>query len=116
MDRVQIQQVLMNLIINALDAMHTVTDRPHVLRILTTAEADGGVKVAVEDSGIGVQPEQMARLFDAFYTTKPEGMGMGLSICRSIAESHGGRLWAEPSAGPGATFYFTLPGSKKLAS
>jgi signal transduction histidine kinase len=108
-DRVQLQQVLLNLIINALDAMGAVADRPRVLRIRTKPTEPKSVLVAVEDSGAGLDPERAARLFDAFYTTKPEGLGMGLSISRSIVEAHGGRLWATANEGPGATFQFTLP-------
>ena len=99
----------MNLMVNALDAMDAVTDRSHVLRIRTSAHESEGVLVSVQDSGMGLSPEQMERLFDAFYSTKADGMGMGLSISRSIAESHGGRLWAESNGGHGATFRFTLP-------
>ena len=109
MDRVQIQQLLMNLMVNALDAMNAVTDRPHVLRIRTSAHESEAVLVSVQDSGMGLSPEQMERLFDAFYSTKADGMGMGLSISRSIAEAHGGRLWAESNDGHGAIFRFTLP-------
>jgi PAS domain S-box-containing protein len=108
-DRVQLQQVLLNLIINALDAMSALTDRPRVIRIRTNAAELKSILVAVEDSGVGLDPQQAARLFDAFYTTKTEGLGMGLSISRSIVEAHGGRLWAAPNEGPGATFQFTLP-------
>ena len=110
MDRVQIQQLLMNLVVNALDAMDCGDDdRPHVLRIRTSANESEAVLVSVQDSGMGLSPEQMERLFDAFYSTKADGMGMGLSISRSIAEAHGGRLWAESNGGHGATFRFTLP-------
>ena len=108
-DRVQIQQLLMNLTVNALDAMNGVTDRPHVLRIRTSTHGPQFVLVSVQDSGTGLSPEQTERLFQAFYSTKPDGMGMGLSISRSIAEAHGGRLWAESNNGHGATFRFTLP-------
>ena len=109
-DRVQIQQLLMNLVVNSLDAMDCVTDdRPHVLRIRTSANKSEAVLVSVQDSGMGLSPEQTDRLFDAFYSTKADGMGMGLSISRSIAEAHGGRLWAESNGGHGATFRFTLP-------
>jgi len=108
-DRVQLQQVLLNLIINALDAMSALTDRPRVIRVRTRATESKSILVAVEDSGVGLDPEQAARLFDAFYTTKVEGLGMGLSISRSIVEAHGGRLWATANQGPGATFQFTLP-------
>jgi signal transduction histidine kinase len=99
----------MNLVVNSLDAMDCVTDRPHVLRIRTSAKESGAVLVSVQDSGMGFSPEQMEQLFDAFYSTKADGMGMGLSISRSIAEAHGGRLWAESNGGHGATFRFTLP-------
>jgi PAS domain S-box-containing protein len=108
-DRVQLQQLLLNLIMNALDAMSAVTDRPRVLRIRTSTYESAAILVALRDSGMGLNPEQMERLFEAFYTTKPEGMGMGLSISRSIVEKHGGRLWATPNDGCGATFQFTLP-------
>ena len=108
-DRVQLQQLLLNLMMNALDAMSAVTDRPRVLRIRTSTYESAAILVALRDSGVGLNPEQMERLFEAFYTTKPEGMGMGLSISRSIVEMHGGRLWATPNDGPGATFQFTLP-------
>ena len=108
-DRVQLQQLLLNLMMNALDAMSAVTDRPRVLRIRTSTCESAAILVAFRDSGVGLNPEQMERLFEAFYTTKPEGMGMGLSISRSIVEMHGGRLWATPNDGPGATFQFTLP-------
>ena len=108
-DRVQLQQLLLNLMMNALDAMSAVTDRPRVLRIRTSTYESAAILVALRDSGVGLNPEQTERLFEAFYTTKPEGMGMGLSISRSIVEMHGGRLWATPNDGPGATFQFTLP-------
>jgi PAS domain S-box-containing protein len=114
-DRVQLQQVLLNLTINAMDAMKAVTDRPHVLRIRTKRHEAGSILVAVQDSGVGLNPERMERLFETFYTTKPEGLGMGLSICRSIIDRHGGRLWAESTEGSGATFQFTLPIESKGA-
>jgi signal transduction histidine kinase len=108
-DRVQLQQVLLNLVINALDAMNNVAGRPRVIRIRTSVPDARSILVAVEDSGAGLDPGQAGRLFEAFYTTKPEGLGMGLSISRSIVESHGGKLWATPNEGPGATFQFSLP-------
>jgi len=108
-DRVQLQQVILNLIINAVEAMRCLSEGARELLIRTGKDASGGVLVVVQDSGPGVSPESFDRLFDAFYTTKPSGMGMGLSICRSIIEAHDGRLWAVPHDGPGATFQFTLP-------
>jgi signal transduction histidine kinase len=108
-DRVQIQQVLLNLIMNALDAMSGVADRAHVVRISTRQAGQKSLLIAVEDSGAGLDPELNDRIFDAFYTTKPEGLGMGLSISRSIVEAHGGNLWASPNAAFGTTFQFTLP-------
>jgi signal transduction histidine kinase len=94
--------------LNALDAMSAVTDRPRVLRIRTSTYESAAILVALRDCGVGLNPEQMERLFEAFYTTKHEGMGMGLSISRSIVEAHGGRIWADPN-GDGAAFHFTLP-------
>jgi C4-dicarboxylate-specific signal transduction histidine kinase len=108
-DHVQLQQVLLNLITNALDALSAVTDRPRVLEIRTESAGPSSVRVAVRDTGIGFDPEQAERLFEAFFTSKPNGLGMGLSISRSIVEAHGGRLWATPNDGPGVTFQFTLP-------
>ena len=107
-DRVQLQQVVLNLLLNGLDAMHAVVDRPRDLVITTGREGIEQVHVAVRDSGSGIDPQFAHRLFDAFYTTKPNGMGMGLSISRSIVEQHGGRLWAEPNDSPGTTFHFTV--------
>jgi signal transduction histidine kinase len=108
-DRIQMQQVLINLLMNASDAMREVTGRPRELLIQTLAHDSAQVLVAVRDTGVGVEPNARGRIFDAFYTTKPGGIGMGLSINRSIVESHGGRLWVEENEGPGATFRFTLP-------
>jgi signal transduction histidine kinase len=108
-DRIQLQQVIINLVINAIQAMATITDRERVLCI-STRWHDGQVLVAVEDVGVGVEPEKADRLFSAFYTTKPDGLGMGLSICRSIIEAHGGRVWASRNTGPGMTFQFTVSG------
>jgi PAS domain S-box-containing protein len=107
-DRVQLQQVIINLIVNGMEAMATVTDRARALVVRSRLDDSGQVLVAVEDSGVGIDPETANKLFHAFYTTKPSGMGMGLSICRSIIESHGGKLWATRNAGPGATFQFAL--------
>jgi signal transduction histidine kinase len=108
-DRVQLQQVILNLIVNAVEAMNGVSERSRGLLIGTGKDASGGVLVAVQDSGPGLNSESVERLFDSFYTTKPGGMGMGLSICRSIVEAHGGRIWATANAGPGITMQFTLP-------
>ena len=108
-DRVQLQQVLINLVINGIDAMTSVTDRPRALLIRAHQLDADRVGVAVQDAGIGIDPVHIDQLFHPFFTTKPSGMGMGLSISRSIIEAHGGRLWAAPNAGPGATFQFILP-------
>jgi signal transduction histidine kinase len=108
-DRVQLQQVILNLILNAVQAMSGVSERSRELLISTEKDASGGVLLAVQDSGPGLNPENVARVFDAFYTTKPQGMGMGLAICRSIVEAHGGKLWATANEERGATFQFTLP-------
>jgi C4-dicarboxylate-specific signal transduction histidine kinase len=108
-DRVQLQQVVLNLVINAVEAMTGISDGPRQLLIRTEKDASSGVLVAVQDSGPGVSSDSLDDLFKAFYTTKPDGMGMGLSICQSIVEAHGGRLWAAPNGGPGATFLFTVP-------
>ena len=107
-DRVQLQQVVLNLIMNGIEAMSAVGDRPRELIISTQSGEIDQVHVTVQDSSIGLDPKSMERIFDAFYTTKSEGMGMGLAISRSIVENHGGRLWAVPNDGPGATFQFTL--------
>jgi two-component system, LuxR family, sensor kinase FixL len=107
-DRVQLQQVVLNLVLNAIEAMSSVVDRPRELLIATRREDEQRVRVIVKDSGHGVDPEKANEIFDAFYSTKRSGMGMGLSISRTILENHGGRLWAEPHEGPGATFQFTV--------
>jgi PAS domain S-box-containing protein len=108
-DRVQLQQVILNLIMNAVQAMNGVSEGSRELLIGTGKDASSGVLVAVQDSGSGLDPENSERLFDPFYTTKPSGMGLGLSICRSIVEAHAGRIWASRNVGPGATVQFTLP-------
>jgi PAS domain S-box-containing protein len=108
-DRVQLQQVLLNLVMNAMDAMSSVEDRARQLVITTENIDPDRVQVTVEDSGIGLDPNTMARIFEPFYTTKAGGMGMGLSISRSIVQNHGGRLWASANDGPGTSFHFTLP-------
>jgi PAS domain S-box-containing protein len=108
-DRVQLQQVVLNLVMNGLEAMSTITDRPRELLITSRNADQDSAEVTIHDSGIGLDPDESARVFDAFYTTKPTGMGMGLSISRSIIHAHGGRLWATANDGPGTTFHFTLP-------
>ena len=108
-DRVQLQQVVLNLLLNGLEAMHDVLGRPRELIISTHGEASDRVRVAVQDSGSGIDPQLAARLFDAFHTTKRGGTGLGLSISRTIVEQHGGRLWAVPNDGFGTTFHFTVP-------
>jgi signal transduction histidine kinase len=107
-DRVQLQQVMLNLIVNAIQSMSGVEDGNRELQISTLVEPEG-VCVAVRDTGHGLPPENLPRLFEPFYTTKPDGMGMGLSICRSIIEAHGGRLWATGCEPRGALFQFTIP-------
>ena len=108
-DRVQLQQVILNLVMNGIEAMQPVTGRPRQLVIRSDHDEARQVLVAVEDRGVGISAENADRLFNAFFTTKSGGMGMGLAICRSIVEAHGGRISAANNAGPGATFQFTLP-------
>jgi C4-dicarboxylate-specific signal transduction histidine kinase len=108
-DRVQLQQVVSNLLRNASDAMIDVEDRPRTVLVRSERELDDHVCVTVRDNGIGLDPESVDKLFDAFYTTKSGGMGIGLSVSRSIVERHGGRLWAEPNAEYGASFSFSIP-------
>lgn len=115
-DRIQLQQVILNLIINAVEAMSGVSEKSRALLIATGTDASGGVLVEVRDSGTGLTPQSLDHLFDPFYTIKPGGMGMGLSICRSIIEAHGGRLWATMNAPQGAVFHFTLPPRRETAS
>jgi signal transduction histidine kinase len=106
-DRVQLQQVLMNLMLNSIEAMRETGGE---LTIASTSIEHGQLLIAVSDCGGGLPVDEAERIFDAFFTTKPQGTGMGLSISRRIIESHGGRLWASPNAGRGAIFQFTLPG------
>jgi C4-dicarboxylate-specific signal transduction histidine kinase len=110
-DRIQLQLVLRNLIVNAVEAMSSVTDRERVLHI-SSASTPSGVRIAVADSGTGIAQESIDRIFHTFFTTKSHGMGMGLSICRSIVEAHGGRLSASPSHPYGSIFEITLPAAK----
>jgi C4-dicarboxylate-specific signal transduction histidine kinase len=105
---VQLHQVLLNLVMNGMEAMAAVTDRPRGLVICTRQEAADTVLVAVQDSGMGFDWQHLDEIFTAFYTTKAQGLGMGLAISRAIVEQHGGRLWAIPHDGPGTTFQFTL--------
>jgi len=111
-DRVQLQQVLLNLVMNGMDAMNLVEEPKRILLVFGKSDTRDGtpaVLLCVQDAGTGFKPAAMERLFEPFYTTKPQGMGMGLAISRSLIEAHGGRLWAEPNQGPGATFSFSLP-------
>jgi signal transduction histidine kinase len=107
---------VLNLLLNASEAMSGIEDRPR--QLLVSTERDGGdhVRLTVQDSGIGVDPHDLERLFEAFYTTKNGGMGIGLSVSRSIIESHHGRLWAAPNDGPGATFCFSVPRASQLVT
>jgi len=108
-DRVQLQQVIINLVMNGIEAMQSVTDRPRELVIRSRHDEKQQVMASVTDCGVGIATENADRLFNAFFTTKSSGMGMGLSICRSIMEAHDGRLWATANIPHGATFQFTLP-------
>jgi PAS domain S-box-containing protein len=112
-DRVQLQQVLLNLVLNAAEAMSAVDERARELLVTTEQSRTNGVLVAVRDSGPGIDPENIERVFDAFYTTKSSGLGMGLAICRSIIDAHGGRLWADANEPRGAAFQFTLPSPER---
>jgi PAS domain S-box-containing protein len=107
-DRVQLQQVILNLIMNGIEAASSATGLQRELLISSRQHESDGTLIAVRDSGVGLEGQDLEKLFDAFYTTKPQGLGMGLAISRSIVEDHGGRLWATPNDGPGATFQFTL--------
>jgi two-component system, LuxR family, sensor kinase FixL len=115
-DRVQLQQVIINLVINAMEAMAAVTGRPRELVIRAHRHEGEQVLIEVRDSGVGIEPQLVDDLFSAFFTTKPNGMGMGLSISRTIIEAHGGRIWATRNSGAGATFHFTLPPYREAAS
>ena len=107
-DRIHVQQVLLNLVLNGMDAMAAVPEQQRVLCFKTTTVGAGIVAVSVRDRGPGIARDKLARIFDPFFTTKQEGMGLGLSIARSLIEAHGGRIWAENNADGGATFSFTL--------
>jgi signal transduction histidine kinase len=108
-DRIQLQQVILNLVMNAIEAMSAVTDHARNLVLGVKRCASDAILVSVRDSGVGLDRGHRERVFEAFYTTKPEGIGMGLAISRSIVEAHGGRLWSTPNADFGETFQFTLP-------
>jgi PAS domain S-box-containing protein len=108
-DRVQLQQVVLNLVMNGIDAMRAVTDRPRILTVRSQLNDQGNIVVNVADSGVGLDPANRDRIFESFFTTKPEGMGMGLAISNTIIEAHHGRLWAESGSPFGAVFGFTLP-------
>jgi signal transduction histidine kinase len=110
-DRVQLQQVLMNLMLNGIEAMHDTKSEGQLT--IRSLRGDGGqLLISVRDTGVGLPPEQAEQIFNAFFSTKAQGTGMGLSISRSIIESHGGRLWARSTSGRGATFNFTLPAAE----
>jgi C4-dicarboxylate-specific signal transduction histidine kinase len=115
-DRVQLQQVMINLVMNGIEAMQSVTDRPRELVVRSGQDEPGQALISVADCGVGIAAENVDRLFNPFFTTKSSGMGMGLSICRSIVEGHGGRLWATANIPHGATFQFTLPVNADHAS
>jgi signal transduction histidine kinase len=115
-NRVQLRQVIVNLLMNAVDALDAVTDSARAVRIKTEIYDPNYLRIAVEDTGTGIDPQNIDRIFDAFFSAKPNGMGMGLSICRSIIEAHGGRLWATTNVPRGAVFQFTLPWQRETAS
>ena len=108
-DRIQLQQVILNLLLNASDALGSVEDRPRQITLRTNQDEDGNLRLIVQDNGVGIDPDNATKIFDAFYTTKATGMGIGLSVSRSIIEHHGGRIWASPNVGPGASFCFVIP-------
>ena len=115
-DRVQLQQVIIDLMMNGIEAMQSTTDRPRELVIRSRQDETQQVLISVTDCGVGISAENADRLFNAFFTTKPSGMGMGLSICRSIVEGHDGRLWATANVPHGATFQFALPANAVTTS
>jgi two-component system sensor kinase FixL len=115
-DKVQLQQVVLNLLLNAFEAMKETPSREREVTVRVHCPGDGVVEISVRDHGIGFPSEKLAKIFDPFYTTKRDGLGMGLSISRSIVEAHGGRLWAKNNADRGSTFYFTIPATADEAS
>jgi len=116
----KLQQVLLNLVVNGMDAMNAVEESRRMLIISVTPRMCAMEELkcwsVLQDAGTGLKAEEMARLFESFYTTKPQGMGMGLAISRSIIEAHGGRLWVQANEGPGATFFFSLPSTAQIAA
>jgi signal transduction histidine kinase len=112
-DRIQLQQVMVNLVLNGIEATNAVTDRPRHVTIRSDRINEHEVLVAVRDSGVGIDPKDEKRIFDTFFTTKSGGMGMGLAICHSIIEAHGGRLWASANIDHGVTLQFTLPADRE---
>jgi signal transduction histidine kinase len=115
-DRLHLQQVILNLIMNAVEAMESVTTRARVLKVTSELQEPDNMLITVQDTGIGIDPKDMDRIFDALFTTKSSGMGMGLSICRTIIEAHGGRLWASAAIPHGSIFRLVLPSVKRLAA
>ena len=118
-DRVQLQQVLLNLVVNGMDAMKTISESERILTIRANGQVRCGMMeclVCVQDAGVGFKSDEAERLFEAFYTTKSNGMGMGLAISRSIIEAHDGRMWVEPNQGAGVTFHFSLPAARNAVS
>jgi signal transduction histidine kinase len=115
-DRIQLQQVILNLIINAIEAMNAISDGPRDLHVSTKRDDSNEVVLTVRDSGAGLDPRELENIFEAFYTTKRDGLGMGLAVSRSIIEGHGGRLWATPNEPRGAAFHLTLPIGPQEAS
>ena len=115
-DRVELQQVILNLVLNAVEAMSALTEGPRELQIVTSRTESNHVLIAVRDTGPGLAPAAEEKLFKAFHTTKPNGLGLGLSICRSIVESRDGRIWASANTPRGAVFQFTLPVHPQIAT
>jgi signal transduction histidine kinase len=113
-DRVQLQQVLLNLIVNSIEAMSATVDLPRELRVSSKLGETGDVLVTVEDTGPGIDPAIRNRIFDSLFTTKPDGLGMGLAICRSIIDAHGGRIWVSPRVPHGTIFRFVVPGADRM--
>jgi C4-dicarboxylate-specific signal transduction histidine kinase len=108
-DRIQLQQVILNLLMNAFAAMSAIDDRPRLMVIKTDRDANRGVRFLIRDNGVGIAADHIERIFDPFYTTKSNGLGIGLSVSRTIVENHGGRLWGSPNESGGATFAFSIP-------